>query len=343
MAGDIKVSVIVPVYNTAKYLRKCLDSVVNQTLGNIEIICVDDGSTDDSLSILNDYAANDRRIKIIKQNNLGAAVARNKAIKAARGQFLAFIDSDDWYPDLKSLEKLHGAAVSHKVKIAGGSFSEYDSNTKKIITDYTNRGHLESYQFKKAGIVEYENWQSDIGWIRFIYDRSMIIDNEVYFPILTRHEDPVFLVKAMVAAGKFYAIPDVVYCYRIFYKSMNLSQKNINDAVSGIAENLLVARNNKFEILKKWSIESLMWYATLSPEYRDLRSDRDRLAEDKKMLIERVGRQENEIYQLNDAVHQLEEEISRSRSENAAILKSGALRVGKIITYPVRLIRTILK
>ena len=96
----IKVSVIIPVYNTENYLRACLDSVVNQTLRDIEIICVNDGSTDNSLSILKEYAQKDSRIVLINQKNAGVSVARNNAIAVAKGEYLAFLDSDDWFePD----------------------------------------------------------------------------------------------------------------------------------------------------------------------------------------------------------------------------------------------------
>ena len=91
-----KVSVIIPVYNVEEYLRECLDSVVNQTLKEIEIICVDDGSTDNSLEILKEYAKKDSRITVITQQNLHAGVARNAGLAVARGEYVHFLDSDDW-------------------------------------------------------------------------------------------------------------------------------------------------------------------------------------------------------------------------------------------------------
>ena len=91
-----KLSVIIPVYNAEKYLEQCLDSVINQTLLDLEIICVDDGSSDKSLDILKKYARVDNRIKIIEQVNGGAGKARNEALKIAEGEFIHFLDSDDW-------------------------------------------------------------------------------------------------------------------------------------------------------------------------------------------------------------------------------------------------------
>ncbi len=101
-----KVSVIIPVYNVEKYLRECLDSVVNQTLKDLEIILVDDGSTDSSLSICQEYEQIDSRIKVLKQKNQGAGVARNRGLDSASGDYLYFLDSDDFI-DLHNLEKMY--------------------------------------------------------------------------------------------------------------------------------------------------------------------------------------------------------------------------------------------
>ncbi len=90
------ISVIVPVYNVEKYLSKCLDSIINQTYQNLEIICVDDGSTDSSPMILEEYAKKDSRIKIITRQNGGLSAARNTGVKNATGEFVSFVDSDDW-------------------------------------------------------------------------------------------------------------------------------------------------------------------------------------------------------------------------------------------------------
>lgn len=96
MEQSPKVSVIIPVYNAEKYLRECLDSVVNQTLKEIEIICVDDGSTDGSLTILREYRKKDKRVKVLTQANEGVSAARNRGLLSACGEFVAFLDSDDY-------------------------------------------------------------------------------------------------------------------------------------------------------------------------------------------------------------------------------------------------------
>ena len=112
-----KVSIIIPVYNTEKYLRECLDSVVNQTLKDIEIICVDDGSTDGSLTILREYAEEDHRFKVLIQDNSGSGPARTLGIREAHGDFLAFMDADDYYPENDTLQKLYSKAKEQNVLI----------------------------------------------------------------------------------------------------------------------------------------------------------------------------------------------------------------------------------
>lgn len=108
----MKISVIVPVYNVEEYLRKCLDSVLNQTLRDIEIICVDDGSTDSLWEILKEYAQKDDRIKLIQKENGGLSSARNAAMQVAKGDYIGFVDSDDWIdPDF--LRKLYVAAEKY--------------------------------------------------------------------------------------------------------------------------------------------------------------------------------------------------------------------------------------
>lgn len=164
-----KVSTIVPVYNAEKYISKCLDSLINQTLKDIEIICVDDYSTDNSLAILQDYASKDSRIKIIafetKQN---AAIARNKGLEVATGEFLGFVDSDD-YIDLDFYEKLY-----HKAK-------ETDADIVKAETLIIN---LDGKQ-KKSDINEQiaQNKMNFVSeWWSAIYKHSMIKERKVQFP-----------------------------------------------------------------------------------------------------------------------------------------------------------------
>ena len=95
-AENVKVSVVMPIYNASDYLRLALDGVVHQTLTDIELICVDDGSTDDSLSIIKEYQQADERVRILTENNAGPSIARNKGLSRARGKYVIFLDADDF-------------------------------------------------------------------------------------------------------------------------------------------------------------------------------------------------------------------------------------------------------
>lgn len=125
-----KVSVIIPVYNVEKYLRECLDSVVGQTLREIEIICVDDGSTDSSLDILKEYAAKDKRISVLRQENLHAGVARNAGLTVAKGEYLSFLDSDDFF-ELNMLKEMYQKAKDNKADICVCGADRYDKGRFK--------------------------------------------------------------------------------------------------------------------------------------------------------------------------------------------------------------------
>ena len=120
-----KVSVIIPVYNVEEYLRECLDSVVNQTLKEIEIICVDDGSTDSSLEILKEYAQKDNRITVIGTLNKNAGHARNIGISIARGKYLGFIDSDD-YIEPTMYEELYAKSKKDDLSLVCCQYTVFD-------------------------------------------------------------------------------------------------------------------------------------------------------------------------------------------------------------------------
>jgi glycosyltransferase involved in cell wall biosynthesis len=111
------VSIIISIFNSEKYLISCLNSIIYQSLKNIEIICINDGSKDESLNILKEYQKKDQRIIIISQNNEGAGIARNKGIMKSRGKYLGFVDSDDMLPDNFTLEILYNKSIHNRALI----------------------------------------------------------------------------------------------------------------------------------------------------------------------------------------------------------------------------------
>jgi GT2 family glycosyltransferase len=214
-----KVSVIIPVYNVERYLGECLDSVLGQTLKDIEVICVDDGSMDGSAKILAEYAARDARVKVMRQENSGSGVARNLGMGAAKGRFLAFMDPDDFYPAADVLEKLLSAVEGSGCRVAGGrlqvvSGNEPGAKRAQAAWDWTGR-------FPPCGKVRYRDFQAPWGYTCYLYDRELICGNGIAFPAFKRFQDPPFFVRAMLAAGTFCAIPDCVYCYRVGEKKVD--------------------------------------------------------------------------------------------------------------------------
>ena len=227
----IKVSVIVPVYNMEKYLQQCLDTIFNQTLEEIEVICINDGSSDESLGILKENAVVHGNLKIIDQENHGVGYSRNVGIKNASGEFIAFMDPDDYYLEKNTLEVLYNKAIEHGVKVCGGSLCEDHKDGKFIKKNF--EGIYTKYVFEQEGLIQYKDYQFDFGYYRFIFDRKMLWDNDVYFPEYIRFQDPPFFVKAMITADKFYAVKDFTYCYRFGHQNLVWNEKRICDLIRG--------------------------------------------------------------------------------------------------------------
>lgn len=208
-----KISIIIPCYNVEKYLQQCMDSALEQTLKDIELICIDDGSTDNTAAMLDAFCAQDARVRVLHQTNQGVSAARNHGLEMAGGEYIAFMDPDDFYPDAGTLELLFSKASGNNAVICGGSFSNYDQSTGKVTRCYT--GDFSKYSFPKEGFIRYADYQFDFGYHRFIYKRSLLSENNILFPPYSRFQDPPFFVKAMITAGKFYALTEVVYRYRV--------------------------------------------------------------------------------------------------------------------------------
>ena len=241
-----EISVIIPVYNMAAYIEECLDTVLSQTLKSIEVICVDDGSTDDSLSILKQHSLEDKRVTIAHQINGGAGSARNRGMEIARGRYLAFIDPDDYYPEDTTLNTLLQAADRSGKPLCGGSFSTVDPDGN-ILDEFPEP--VPFHTIKHEGYYSAEYAQNDYCWIRFLYKRSFMEEHRILFPELKWYEDPVFFTRALEAAGGYHGIPDVVYRYRVDYKTVTWTCEKVRDLLKGISENLDYAYRHRFNRL----------------------------------------------------------------------------------------------
>lgn len=232
----IRISVIVPIYNNEEHIQKCLNSIFTQTLDSVEIICVDDGSTDRSYSILSEYAKKHGNLRLFHQKNAGSGSARNLGIRQAAGEYVAFMDGDDFYYDEFALEKLYRNACNNHVSICGGSVCNF---RRGIIT---TEGIRKGNRFGEDGIIKYSEYPVFYGFWRFIYERELLVENNIFFPDYRRCQDPPFFMKAMMAAGKFYAIKDYVYCYRKEHKEVHFTKEKIIDYAKGMRDCLVLSR-----------------------------------------------------------------------------------------------------
>ena len=206
-----QVSVIIPIYNVERYIKECLDSCRKQTLKDIEFICVDDGSTDTSREIIDEYANKDCRFNVVHQENKGAAAARNVGLDMATGEWIAFMDPDDYYPDKDTLLVMYDNAVRHGVQICGGSVWLLKSQGRRL--EKKSR-YFSGYQFSQDGIIAFKDYQFDYGYWRFLYKRELIEKCHIRFPLISNFEDPPFMTQVFSIAGSFYALRRPTYIYR---------------------------------------------------------------------------------------------------------------------------------
>lgn len=198
----VKVSIIIPVYNVEKYLPKCLDSLVNQTLKDIEIILVNDGSPDDSQKIIDDYAK--KYPKIIKsyiKENGGQGSARNYGLKKATGEYIGYVDSDD-YVELDMYEKLYNKAKKENLDIAiCGNYVVYEDSDKKVVEDtvHVTNDNVENAYFGKMAV-----WNK-------IYKRNIV--DKISFRSKVWYEDLDFSVKVLSKAKKIGYVDEPLYDY----------------------------------------------------------------------------------------------------------------------------------
>lgn len=203
------VSIIIPVYNTEKYLEQCLDSIIYQTYKEIEIVLVDDGSTDGSYKICEEYACNDKRIKLYRQKNTGQAAARNNGIFHSNGEYILYADSDD-YVNLNYVESLVSIAQEYKADLVQCYAEKFWENGKrekiKIADDivaYTASQALEEFCYQRKF--------SASPWGKLI--RKKIMDS-LEFPVGMGYEDMAIMYKVIGKAKKIVLYPKVLYYYR---------------------------------------------------------------------------------------------------------------------------------
>lgn len=237
-----QISIIIPIYNAEKYLPKCLDSIINQTFKDIEIICVNDGSTDDSLNILNDYTAKDCRIKVFSQANAGPAKARNVGLTNSQSEFIMFCDADDTYePDMCKI--MLDTITANQTDCAMCNSNIISQNDRTYSDVYFNPP-LKGLINKKLHKINVVLWNK-------IFRKSIIDKYNITFPDGFLHDDDCFWYKYALCSRNIYITTDKLYNYVIHSNSIidnynNHKQANYFDRFY-ITKNLLeFAKKHQF-------------------------------------------------------------------------------------------------
>lgn len=247
------ISVIVPVYNGEKYIEDCVRNIRNQTLKDVEIIFVDDGSTDGTLEALHRLESAD--VKVFTQENTGAGGARNHGLQYASGKYVIFLDVDDTWAENDVLELLYSKANSSGAMICGGS----------MVCPEKPLSAADKYEFSQECFVSFGDYQFDFGFTRFIYSRQLLEEHQICFPLYQVYEDPVFLAKAMTAAGQFYAVPDVVYVYSGAHQ-VGINAAKTVDYLHGLRDNLRLSARYRYAELHRTLFDRLVSTASYYAE-----------------------------------------------------------------------------
>jgi len=224
-----KISIIIPVYNIEKYLKQCLDSVINQTLREIEIICVNDGSTDNSLQILQEYSRKDDRIKLFSKENGGIGSARNEGLKHVNGEYIGFVDSDDWI-ELDMYEKLYEKAEANDCDMVICSAHIFDDIEQEFKFDkpyFTLACFDESFDDIIFNHEQTAGFLFEINvtpWNK-IYRTSLIKDNNITFQKLDFEDNP-FFYECFLKSKRVSLVRENLYFYRVNRKGSFITTGN---------------------------------------------------------------------------------------------------------------------
>ena len=261
LEGMPKVSVIVPVYNASSYLRKCLDSVCAQSLSNIEIICVDDGSEDDSLEILKEYEYRDYRLKVIEKEHSNAGDARNAGMEFAVGEYLSFLDADDFFePDM--LETVYSHALTEEADVCMFRSDQFDNATGEFKdTPWTLRDWempaSRPFSAEEASEKIF-NMSSCTAWDK-LFRRDFIFDNFIIFQGNHTSNDMVFTYTSIALANRIFTVDKVLAHQRIRHKKslakdIDFCMESFSKALFGLKVSL-----TDRDLYEKFKISYVNW------------------------------------------------------------------------------------
>lgn len=258
----LKVSIIIPIYNVEKYLDKCLSSVTEQKYKNIEIICVNDGSKDKSEKIVLKYKEKDKRIVYVKKENGGLSSARNTGIDKATGDYICFVDSDDWISK-DYVSKLMDSIIENNSDIAICNIKQLysDGKEKKVSFKISENKVLNSHDALKELFIGtvLQNHA-----VNKVYKISLFRDNNIYFPIGKIYEDVFTTYRLFMVASKISLINDYLYFYlqeregSILSKKFNDKRLDLLDAINEIISNKNLVRYDLEDYIQIFYIKQLI-------------------------------------------------------------------------------------
>ncbi len=254
------VSIIVPVYNVENYLRQCMDSIIGQTHTNIEIICINDGSTDHCGAVLDQYASQDRRITIITQPNRGLSAARNAGLKRANGKYILFVDSDDWLHP-QTVAELYRQISKFAADICVYGFRCSHENKSNLPLNY--------YGLLPDSTFTYEQISEKIfGWVSVwskMYRRRFICRHNLTFPEGLIFEDVIFHVRSFVYASKICQLNRSLYYYRTDNQTSIMNSSATDNRLLDILQSVDMVYSflkdaNKITAMKTQFCLFMMWH-----------------------------------------------------------------------------------
>lgn len=305
MSQSIKVSVIIPVYNAGKYLAECLDSVIGQTLQDIEIICVDDGSSDNSLAILREYEAKDERVKIIGQQNQGAAMARNAGMAAARGEYLAFLDADDlYYP--YALQRAYSCAARSSTDMVVFEAVFFDEEHGRLWTEQVKTEYLAGLRSFSARIIPEFIFQiaSCNTWNK-LYKRQFVQRTGLQYQKIKTANDLCFVYSSIACANEIAVIKQSLVKHRVLHRG-NLQSVKVRtpldflDALEQLKQDL--QRFDLWEQLRQSYTNCVLYHCVYNWRTLDRQGKRRISAKGREIgnLLELNQHTESYYYNLND-------------------------------------------
>ena len=358
-ADDPRVSIIIPAYNVEKYLAECLHSTVCQTMKEIEVLCIDDGSSDASLAIADQFAQMDSRIQVIRQKHQGQSAARNLGISMAKGEYILFLDSDDFL-DPDTVKMLYERSLAENLDILFFNcdvFSDEDAGTEEVMENesrYFERNHPypDVYTGEELLYQMYHNKDYNCSPCLQLIRKELIIKNDLWFVPGILHEDEPFTFRNFLSAERTGYCEKKYYHRRIRANSVMTSRRSFQNAIGCWRGSQVmwdaflhteVPADHELELSEmiiKLQNKTRKIYETLSPveQYAYFAlpdSERIRFEADVMSYI----RQNTEKIQIRQKMETQNRKLSKTQKQLNGIQSSNSYTIGRLITYVPRKVK----